>query len=89
MVHHCECRLANMMLPYLEEAAAAGVDLQSGSPGRDSLSLASFDGGPLENHLREAGGSFPEPTAPNQEPEGPPAKRRRFALPAGSGSGWA
>lgn len=79
-----------MMLPYLEEAAAAGVDLQSSCPGRDSLSLAAFDGGPLRNHLKEAEDSLPRPIAPDQElEEDPPTKRRRFILPAGSGSGWA
>ncbi len=92
MVQRCEYRLADLMIPYLLDAAAAGVDFYSDSPGRDLLSLDSFDEGPVSSEKKKPDHFSPEHPAVDQPPgelcSPPIAKKRKLMLPEGSGNGW-
>lgn len=83
-----------MLATYLVDAAEAGVDLYSNSPGRDSLALSSFDSTLLEEHTEAAGVSPAKRKASELGSElalalpPPAAKKRKLMLPAGCGDGW-
>ncbi len=70
------------MIPYLLDAAVAGVDLYSNSPGRDLLSLDSFDEGPVSSEKKKPDHSSLEHPAVDQPPgerRSPPVAKKRKA----------